>query len=72
MMDEDAVINGEPAKVSSRTRPGTELPKLVIVALPVIVTASASVVPRSVVDAEASDADESALVLRRIAKPLRI
>lgn len=43
------------------------MPKLVIVVVPVTVTASPSEDPRSVVDPEAMDAEDSALVERMMA-----
>lgn len=54
-------------KITSRLIPDAVVPKLVIVALPVTITDSPSDVPRSVVDAAAMDAEESALVERMIA-----
>lgn len=61
-----------PAKVTSRFRPDTEVPRLVMVAEPVTVTASPSAVPRSVVEAEAMEAEAMAFVLRTMAKPALI
>ena len=63
----ELVTTQAPEKVTSRTRPATEVPKLVIVAVPVTVTASASEVPRSVVDALAMLAELSAFVERTMA-----
>lgn len=56
-----------PENVTSRTIPEGVVPKLVMVVVPVTVTASPSDVPRSVVDPEAMDADDSALVERTMA-----
>lgn len=56
-----------PENVTSRTIPEGVVPKLVMVVVPVTVTASPSDVPRSVVDPLAMDADDSALVERMMA-----
>jgi len=65
-IDAEFVIVRTPEKVTSRFSPGTDVPKLVMVAVPVTVTASPSDVPRSVVEAEAIDAEDRALVERRM------
>jgi hypothetical protein len=59
------------AKRSSRRQPTKPVPRLEIVADPVMRTDSASAVPTSVVLAAAMDAEASALVLRRMANPAR-
>lgn len=55
-----------PVNRTSRTQPLKPVPKLLIVALPVTYTDSASEVARSVVDAAARVDDDRALVLRMI------
>lgn len=62
-----AVMVSEAEKRHSLTRPATDVPSDVMVVAPVIVTDSASAVPKSVVEAEASAADETAFVERTIA-----
>lgn len=61
-----------PEKRTSRKQPLKPVPKLVIVAVPVTYTDSASAVARSVVDAEAIVEDASALVERRMADTARM
>jgi hypothetical protein len=57
-MAAELVIVSAPENVTSRTRPGTDVPKLVIVVVPVTVTASPSDVPRSTVAADAMLAED--------------
>lgn len=56
-----------PTKVTSLTMPAGVVPRLVIVVVPLTVTASASEDPISVVEALAIEADELALVERTMA-----
>lgn len=63
----ELVIVRAPANRHSRTSPGTDVPSEVMVVVPVICTDSASAVPRSVVEAEAMDAEAMAFVDRTIA-----
>lgn len=58
-------------KTTSRLIPGGVVPKLVIAAEPVTMTDSASAVPRSVVEADASVAEARAFVDRRMAYTAR-
>lgn len=67
-MADELVIVQAPENVTSLTIPDGVVPKLVMVAVPVTVTASPSEAPRSVVDAEAMVADEFALVDRMMAE----
>lgn len=71
-MDAEFVIVSTPEKVTSREIPETVVPRLVMVVVPVTVTASPSDDPRSVVDPEAMEAEDRALVERRIAKADRM
>jgi hypothetical protein len=66
-MADELVIVKTPEKVTSRTRPAGDVPKLVMPVVPVTVTASPSDDPRSVVDPLAMDAEDRALVERTIA-----
>jgi hypothetical protein len=62
----------ELVKITSRLMPEGVVPKLVIVAEPVTATYSASDEPRSVVEAAAMDAEDSAFVERTMADRARM
>lgn len=66
-MFEEWVRVQAPANLTSRRQPLNPVPRLVMVAVPVTYTDSASAEPMSVVDAAAMDADAKAFVDRKIA-----